>query len=191
MAKILQLDANGQPNKWITWQVAACYHATGKVSWSMGEVEMVLRGGNNRLTGEQSIIRTSSIIAVKGEGRHKKKFKSPALNNTELFRRDRNMCAYCGGVFADARLSRDHIIPKSKDGPDVWMNVVTCCNKCNQKKDDNTLAEAGMTLLYVPYIPSKAEHLILSNKNILADQMTFLLSFVDEKSRVHGEILKH
>lgn len=187
MALILQLDASGQPNTWITWQDAAVYHAKGLVSWSYGEVEMVLRGGNNRITGQQSIIRTSSIIAVKGDSVSKRR-RAPALNNKELFRRDHHVCAYCGKLFKESSLSRDHIIPKSKGGQDTWMNVVTCCGKCNQKKDDKTLEETGMQLLYLPYVPSRAEHLILANRNILADQMEFLLSFVDEKSRIRGQI---
>jgi 5-methylcytosine-specific restriction endonuclease McrA len=79
-------------------------------------------------------------------------------------------------------------VPSSKGGQDIWMNVVSACSKCNQKKDDLTLQESGMTLLYAPYIPSRAEHLILANRRILADQMEFLLSFIDEKSRVHNKM---
>jgi 5-methylcytosine-specific restriction endonuclease McrA len=191
MALILQLDVNGQPNKWITWQDAAVYHAKGLVSWELGEVETVIRGGNNRATGQQSVIKTSSIIAVKGEASGKRKHRAPALNNRELFRRDRHMCGYCGGIFTEAKLSRDHIVPRSKGGADVWMNVVTCCARCNQKKDDKMLDEVGMELLYAPYVPSRAEHLILANRNILADQMEFLLSFVDEKSRLRAELQKN
>lgn len=188
MAKILQLDINGQPNEWISWQDAAVYHAKGLVSWSLGEYETVIRGGNNRITGEQSIIKTSSIIAVKG-AIGKRRHRIPALNNTELFRRDRCTCAYCGQVFSEHKLTRDHIIPRYLKGQDVWMNVVTCCSKCNQKKDCKTLEEAGMTLLYAPYVPSKAEHLILANRNVLADQMEFLMAFVPANSRLRTELI--
>jgi hypothetical protein len=45
------------------------------------------------------------------------------------------------------------------------------------------LEEAKMELFYLPYVPSRAEHLILANRNILADQMDFLLSFVPVNSR--------
>lgn len=188
MALILKLDVNGQPNKWITWQDAAVYHAKGQVAWSLGEIETVIRGGDNRITGEQSVIRTSSIIAVKGNVSGKRMHRVPPLDNRELFRRDRHVCAYCGGTFKEGLLSRDHIHPRSKGGEDVWMNVVTCCSKCNQKKDDKTLAQAGFQLLYAPYVPSHAEHLILKNRNVLADQMEFLMSFVDAKSRLHDTL---
>lgn len=188
-AQILQLDSQGQPNNWITWQDAVTYHAKGLVTWSMGEAEFTFHGGKSRMTGEISTIKTASIIAVKGET-NKRKHRTPALNNRELFRRDRHLCAYCGGLFTEAKLSRDHITPRSRGGKDVWMNVVTCCGKCNQRKDDKTLDEAGMQLLYVPYVPSRAEHLILKNRHILADQMEFLLAFVPETSRLREELTK-
>lgn len=182
MSLILLLDSNGHPNSWVTWQTAACYYSKNLVSWSAGECELVLRGGENRLTGQQSVIRASSIIAVKGQV-SSKWMRPAALTNTGLFRRDRYMCAYCGGVFKHSSLSRDHIIPKSKGGMDTWMNVVTCCGRCNQKKGSQTLQQCGMTLLYVPYVPNRAEHLLLQNRHILYDQMQFLLSFVPKNSR--------
>lgn len=184
--QILQLDSQGQPNKWISWQDAVVYQAKDLVAWSLGELEFEFRGGENAQTGQTSLIRTSSIIALKGTV-GKRRNRPPALNNRELFRRDRHICAYCGGLFTDGKLTRDHIEPRSKGGKDTWMNVVTCCARCNQKKDDKTLKEAGLQLLYVPYVPTRAEHLILANRSILADQMDFLLDFVPEHSRLKKE----
>lgn len=182
MALILQLDSAGQPNKWITWQTAVIYHSKNLVAWESGKVETVVRGGTNAHTGERTVVVTSSIMAVKGKA--KRRHRVPSLNNRELFRRDCNMCAYCGNVLSDSKLTRDHIVPRAKGGEDIWMNVVACCVKCNQKKDDRTPEQAGMQLLYVPYVPSRAEHLILANRSILADQMEFLLAFVPENSRL-------
>lgn len=187
--QILQLDSQGQPNKWISWQDAVTYKAKDLIAWSLGEVEFEFRGGENAVTGKTSIIQTSSIIALKGAV-GKRRNRPPSLSNRELFRRDRHMCGYCGGVFTDSKLTRDHITPRSKGGKDTWMNVVACCQRCNQRKDDKTLQEANMQLLYVPYVPSRAEHLILANRNILADQMKFLLDFVPETSRLKKELTK-
>ncbi len=41
-----------------------------------------------------------------------------------------------------------------------------------------------MPLLAVPYRPSWVEHLILSNRNILADQMAFLRSQLPKNTRL-------
>lgn len=183
MAKILQLDSGGQPLSWISWQDAIVYHSKGLVAWSIGEENTIARGGNSRLTGLQSVISTASIIAIKGST-NKRKYKSAPLTNQSLFRRDKGTCAYCGKQFSEHKLSRDHIVPTSRGGSDSWGNCVTSCTSCNQKKDDQLLSECGMQLLYVPYVPSRAEHLILQNRNILSDQMDFLLAFVSADSRL-------
>ena len=39
-----------------------------------------------------------------------------------------------------------------------------------------------MPLLAVPYRPSWVEHLIMSNRNILADQMAFLKSHLPKRA---------
>ncbi|MGH8078996.1 MAG: HNH endonuclease, partial [Lysobacter sp.] len=41
-------------------------------------------------------------------------------------------------------------------------------------------------LLAVPYRPSWVEHLILSNRNILADQMTFLKNQLPKNARINA-----
>jgi 5-methylcytosine-specific restriction endonuclease McrA len=108
----------------------------------------------------------------------------PPLSNRELFRRDRQICAYCGGEFSYFRLTRDHILPLSRGGRDGWMNVVTACRHCNGMKRNRTPEEAGIELLYAPYVPNKAEYLILTNRKILSDQMEFLVPHVASGSRV-------
>ena len=187
MSRVLKLDVGGSPSEWISHQDAIVYHAKGMVAWQLGEGEgdVLFRGGENRLTGKQSRIMTAPIIAVKGEGfAHKRAARPPSLTNRDLFRRDHYMCAYCGGIFKEAHLTRDHIVPRSKGGPDKWMNVVTACEDCNHQKDDHLLEDCGMQLLYVPYAPNWAEALILENRVILGCQMDYLLSFIPEHSRV-------
>jgi hypothetical protein len=44
--------------------------------------------------------------------------------------------------------------------------------------------EAGVELLYAPYVPNKAEYLILTNRRILSDQMDFLKQHVASHSRL-------
>ena len=102
----------------------------------------------------------------------------------DLFRRDQHICAYCGNRFLVGDLSRDHVQPVSKGGPNIWTNVVTACHSCNKYKDDRTPEQAGMELYYVPYTPNRAEWLILQNRKILADQMDFLIAKVPRESRL-------
>src|SRR4051794_19123454 len=69
MSRILKLDSQGQPSKWISHQLAIVYHAKNLVAWQLGEGEgdVLYRGGDNRITGTQSRIVTAPIIAIKGE----------------------------------------------------------------------------------------------------------------------------
>jgi hypothetical protein len=186
---VLTLDTHGVPHRWITWQHACYYYAKNQVAWTLGENAFTVYGGLNRMTGRRSEITASSIIAVKGKAMAMKSFNQvPPLNNRELFHRDRQLCAYCGGIFPIARLTRDHVKPFSKGGRDIWMNVVTACRTCNEKKSDRTPERAGMELLYLPYIPNRAEYLILTNRRILADQMEFLAQHVPAQSRLHQKV---
>ena len=191
MSRILTLDSQGQPHRWVSHEAAIVYHAKNMVAWQLGEGEgdVTYRGGENRVTGLQSRIITAPIIAVKGEAvASKRANKPPSLTNKELFRRDRHLCGYCGKVFTDFKLTRDHVIPTSRGGGDVWTNVVTACENCNHKKDDKLLEEAHMQLLYVPYTPNRAESLILENRGVLACQMEYLKSFLPKHSRVWDEL---
>jgi len=181
---ILQLDAGGNPCRWISYEDAAYYYAKDLVAWTPTESQFTIYGGENRITGTQSFMDMNTIIAVKGEVGDKGLFRVPTLTNKALFRRDQHICAYCGGEFKPEKLTRDHVQARSKGGPDVWTNVVTACGNCNKRKDDRTLEEAGMKLLYVPYTPNRAEYLILMNRNILADQMEFLSKMVGKDSRI-------
>lgn len=182
---ILTLDQHGVPHRWVTWQHACFYYAKDLVAWAIGEHSFLFHGGLNRLTGERSEICANSIIAIRGKAlAGKSLLQVPPLSNRELFHRDRHICAYCGDELPGQRLTRDHVVPVSQGGRDTWMNVVTACRGCNQVKSGRTPEQAGMELIYAPYVPNKAEYLILSNRNILADQMDFLARHVPSVSRV-------
>jgi 5-methylcytosine-specific restriction endonuclease McrA len=181
---ILALDISGTPRQWISTDTAITYHATKSVAWSMGEIVAKYRGGIQN-DGTISYIETPSIIAIKGNGFNPHKHSVVALSNQTLFGRDRYICAYCGGYFPNYHdLSRDHIIPKSRGGENTWMNVVTSCKICNSKKGSKTLKDSKMELLYLPYVPTHYENMILKNRNILEDQMEYLMSGVPKNSRV-------
>ena len=183
---ILTLDTNGIPHRWITWQHTCFYYAKNQIAWTAGEHAFTVLGGCNRVSGERSQITASSIIAIKGKAMAMRAFSQvPPLNNRELFHRDRYLCAYCGGIFSGAKLTRDHVIPFSRGGRDTWMNVVTACRSCNERKSDRTPEIAHMELLYLPYVPNRAEYLILTNRRILADQMEFLAQHVSAQSRLY------
>ena len=183
---VLQLDQAGNPQCWINYEKAAYYYTKNQIAWTLNASDFTLHGGINAASNQQSRLTMETIIAVKGKitGRQIDIMNKVPLTNRTLFRRDRHLCAYCGQDYGASDLSRDHVTPTSKGGPNIWMNVVTACNSCNKLKDDRTPEEAHMHLLYVPYIPNRAEYLILQNRKILADQMDFLIARVPKESRL-------
>jgi 5-methylcytosine-specific restriction endonuclease McrA len=183
--RVLSLDAHGRILNWISWQDAACLHARDAIAWTLGTPCLVVRGGTNRSSGQQSVIELHSIIAARGHARPGAIDPTPALTNTALFARDGHLCLYCGNELGRHQLTRDHVQPISRGGRDIWENVVSACISCNSRKGNRTPQQAGMPLLAVPFRPSWVEHLILSNRNILADQMAFLKSHLPRRARLN------
>ncbi len=181
--RILSLDASGRILDWISWQDAVCLYVRDAVAWTLGDPCLTVYGGHNRDLGRRSSLQLHPIVASTGHCRDHAVDPAPTLTNTALFARDRYICLYCGNRYSRGELTRDHVVPISKKGKDEWENVVSACLACNLKKSNRTPQQANMPLLAVPYRPSWVEHLILSNRNILADQMEFLVSHLPRDRR--------
>ena len=183
--QILQLDIQGVPQRWIQPEQAALHYATGSVVWTVGDPCLILRGGHNAHSGEQSRLQVHPIIALDGAARVNLFDVVPTLSNYKLFRRDRMTCGYCGVVVPERWLTREHIVPVSHGGPDTWANVVAACRGCNSRKGARTPGQARMPLVYLPYVPSLHEDFILAGRNIRADVHDWLAARVPRHSRLH------
>ncbi|MEP6484860.1 MAG: HNH endonuclease [Rudaea sp.] len=181
--RVLSLDSSGRILDWMSWQDAVCLYVRNAVAWTLGDPCLTIHGGTNRDSGLQSLISLHPIVASRGHARPTLLDPAPALTNAALFARDRMLCLYCGEHYSRGDLTRDHVIPLSKGGQDAWENCVTACLACNVYKGCRTPQQAAMPLLAVPYRPSWVEHLILSNRNILADQMEFLIGHLPKNRR--------
>ncbi|GAA5077198.1 HNH endonuclease [Lysobacter panacisoli] len=182
--RLLSLDAHGRVLDWMSWQDATCLYVRGAVAWTLGDPCLQVHGGISRHSGQRSMIELHPIVAARSHARAHALDPTPALTNAALFARDGYLCMYCGHDFSRPHLTRDHVMPVSKGGRDIWENVVAACFHCNSRKGNRTPQQASMPLLAVPYRPSWVEHLILSNRNILADQMAFLRSQLPKNARL-------
>ena len=115
----------------------------------------------------------------------------PPLNNRTLFKRDANLCLYCGMRFMTRDLTRDHITPVSQGGYDNWNNVATACRRCNNYKGGRTPEQAAMQLIAVPFTPNYAEYIYLKGRRVLADQMQYLLAHIPRSSPLHARLSGH
>tara|TARA_B100001769_G_scaffold19129_1_gene12855 strand:- start:1150 stop:1575 length:426 start_codon:yes stop_codon:yes gene_type:complete len=139
---------------------------------------------------QRSKLKINSIIATRDTNKLDYSSFTPSLTNATLFKRDANTCLYCGNEFNYRDLSRDHVLPLSQGGQDVWTNVVTACKRCNNQKGGRTPEKANMLLLAIPFAPSRVEYLILRGRRILSDQMEFLISHISNKSPIFQRYTK-
>lgn len=185
MHQVLQLDIQGTPQSWISPEDAALHYATGSVVWEEGAAPLVvLRGGWNVVSNRQSLLTIQPIIALRGWPRRNLFDVVPSVTKAKLLRRDRHTCAYCGLVFKDTDLQAEHITPESKGGPYSWMNLVSACRWCNAKKSNRSPEEAGMPLVYLPYVPNRYEDFLLAGRNVRADVHDWLAARLPKSSRL-------
>ncbi|MNR71697.1 HNH endonuclease [compost metagenome] len=184
--RILAVDRAYTPDRWIDAQTAMNLYSRGVVQTSFGDTALVLRGGTNAKTGKQSILEVGSILVIDTKSYLVRDFGYAPLDRRLLFKRDRNMCAYCGGIFKHEELEAEHVTPDAQGGAYSWENLVSSCHTCNQRKGCRTPEQASMSLLYLPYRPSRFEYLILANHRVLACQMDWLMARVPKHSRLHS-----
>ena len=74
-------------------------------------------------------------------------------------------------------LTLDHVIPKSKGGPNSWKNLVTCCGSCNVKKGDKKvdvfLSENNLKMHHQPFKPTYL-YFVEKINNVSADWKQFV-----------------
>jgi len=191
--QVLRTDVSGMPLEWIDYQEAVRLYHLEQVAYTCGSLLYCIRGGISASSGRRSVVEVNSIIATQGgayahlRARHD---YVPPLTNSALFRRDFNLCLYCGGNFPVRELSRDHVTPMVQGGGDQWNNVVTACKRCNHHKGGRTPEQAGMQLLAIPFTPNHAEYIYLQGRRILTDQMEFLRAHFPRTSPLHDRLAR-
>jgi 5-methylcytosine-specific restriction endonuclease McrA len=106
------------------------------------------------------------------------------VTNTFLFARDGYRCQYCGRHRGALRgrefLTRDHVVPLSRGGDNVWENVVTACSACNNRKASHLPEECGLHLHGVPREPNYVE-LVWAVRRVTDVQAKYIAMFYGEE----------
>ena len=138
MGQVLVLNASYEPLNITTWRRAMVMMLKGKAESIEEDTSRMVRHG----TMLPTVIRLRYFVRVP--------FREPPLTRKNILHRDSHSCQYCG--YKGAKLSIDHVFPRSRGGSDNWENVTTACLTCNVLKGDRTPKEANMTLKKSPNI---------------------------------------
>jgi 5-methylcytosine-specific restriction endonuclease McrA len=189
--QVLRTDVAGMPLEWIDYKEAVRLYHAEQVAYDCGTHLYTVFGGHSAADGHRSRIAVNSIIATHGTSqslaRNRDKYVPP-LNNRTLFKRDANLCLYCGMRYPTRDLTRDHITPISQGGKDRWNNVATACRRCNNYKGGRTPEQAAMQLIAIPFSPTYAEYIYLKGRRVLTDQMQYLLAHIPRSSPLHARL---
>ena len=96
------------------------------------------------------------------------RYKTLPCHRKNVMWRDDYQCQYCAKYPVVDKLTIDHVVPRSRGGKNEWLNLVTACKKCNQKKGNKTPREANMPLIKKPTVP-KSDVLKNISKNEISD----------------------
>ena len=146
------LNATYEPITIVSSKRALILYLEGKAMIVEEHPDLVVRSPNQTFP-----VPTSIVLKHFVKGRMVFRTKA-LLTQRNLFIRDQYTCQYCGRnkqqLKSSEFLTRDHVLPRHIGGRDIWENVVTCCNSCNNKKAYHLLEDINMTLLKIPTAPT-------------------------------------
>ena len=121
-----------------------------------GKAEIVEADRERTVHSERIAMPRPAVIRLRKFVHVPRRFRRQ-VTNTFLFARDAYRCQYCTRFSWELRpresLTRDHVVPISRGGLNVWTNVVTACSSCNTRKADRLVHECGLHLLHAPVEP--------------------------------------
>lgn len=144
-----------------------------------GKAEVVEADGNELIRSMRLAMPRPAIIRLVRFVHVPRRFRRQ-VTNTFLFARDHYTCQYCArpSIALKPRecLTRDHVIPQSRGGTNVWENVVAACSSCNTRKGNHLPAEIGMHPLTAPTEPHFV-HLSWAIRRLTPTQQKYILLF--------------
>jgi len=149
MSSALVLNATYEPLSIVSVRRAVCLVLAGKAD--------VVDDDGTEVHSARLSVRTPVVIRL----RHVVKVpyrRRTSLSRRAVFTRDGHACQYCGAP-AD---SIDHVLPRSRGGPQAWENMVAACRPCNLRKRDRTPDEANMRLARAPRPPREMAWVVVS-----------------------------
>ena len=136
-------------------------------------ITLPIRDGDNAVRTVRGAIRVPTVIVAVNYARVPK--KRPKLCARTIRERDGNRCQYTGVLLRPDEGSLDHVVPRSRGGPDTWENLVWSSKQVNTRKGNRLPHEAGLKLLKAPRAPKELPVTqLLRNSHGVAEWELFL-----------------
>ncbi len=153
--------------------LATCHaSAIRPVTWDEW-ITLPIRDGDNAVRTVRGAIRVPTVIVAVNFARVPK--KRPKLCARTIRERDGNRCQYTGALLRPDEGSLDHVVPRSRGGPDTWENIVWSSKQVNTRKGNRLPHEAGLKLLKAPRAPKELPvSALIRNAHGVAEWKLFL-----------------
>src|SRR2546423_1344820 len=142
------------------------------VTWNEW-ITLPIRAQDNAVQTVRGPIRVPTVIVAVNFAKVPK--KRPKLCAKTIRERDGNRCQYTGKLLKPEEGSLDHVLPRSRGGPDTWENLVWSSKDVNAGKGNRLPHEAGLKLLSVPRAPKESPvSALIRNAHGVAEWKLFL-----------------
>jgi 5-methylcytosine-specific restriction endonuclease McrA len=136
-------------------------------------ITLPIRDGDNAVRTVRGAIRVPTVIVAVNFAKVPK--KRPKLCARTIRERDGNRCQYTGALLRPEEGSLDHVVPRSRGGPDTWENLVWSSKQVNTRKGNRLPHEAGLQLLKAPRAPKELPvSALIRNAHGVAEWKLFL-----------------
>jgi 5-methylcytosine-specific restriction endonuclease McrA len=123
------------------------FHALDWDAWSA----LPVSDGQRCIGLVKGRVRAPAVILMKHYA--KVPMITPSFSFRNLWERDGGRCQYTGRLLAPGEGDIDHVISRSRGGPNTWENCVLADKSINRKKAARTPQEAGLRLVQTPQQP--------------------------------------
>ena len=174
VATALEIEFDDDAEEMSRHATLATCHASAirPVTWDEW-VTLPIRDGDNAVRTVRGAIRVPTVIVAVNFAKVPK--KRPKLCARTIRERDGNRCQYTGALLRPDEGSLDHVVPRSRGGPDTWENLVWSSKQVNTRKGNRLPHEAGLKLLKAPRAPKELPvSALIRNAHGVAEWKLFL-----------------
>jgi len=157
MNNTLLLNAGFEPLRVISWQRAF-------ILLFQGKVEVLEEYQGSFIHTVALAYRVPAVVRLRRWVTLKYRPTVIRFSRANVYARDEHRCQYCYRKYPEGELTLDHVFPAVRGGKKTWVNIVTACMKCNQKKGNKTPEEAGLILFKKPDTPNWIPGILFSAK---------------------------